>query len=60
MTTAHFTLFDTPIGTCSLVWKGDKVVGLRLPEASPAATRARIERRWLDAGSRHPLRRCRR
>ena len=24
MTTAHFTLFDTPIGTCSLVWKGDK------------------------------------
>ena len=45
MTKAHFTLFDTPIGTCSLVWKDDKIVGLRLPEASPAATRARIQRR---------------
>jgi methylated-DNA-[protein]-cysteine S-methyltransferase len=49
MTTAHFTLFDTPIGTCSLVWKDDKVIGLRLPEASPAASRTRITRRWIGA-----------
>jgi methylated-DNA-[protein]-cysteine S-methyltransferase len=54
MTTAHFTLFDTPIGTCSLVWKDDRIVGLRLPEASPAATRARIQRRWLDAEEQAP------
>ena len=47
--TTGFTLFDTPIGTCSLVWAGETVVGLRLPEASPAATRARIKRRWPDA-----------
>jgi methylated-DNA-[protein]-cysteine S-methyltransferase len=54
MTIAHFTLFDAPIGTCSLVWKGDRIVGLRLPEASPAATRARIQRRWLDAEEQAP------
>ena len=47
--TTGFTLFDTPIGTCSLVWEGEMVVGLRLPEASPSATRARIKRRWPDA-----------
>lgn len=44
-----FTLFETPIGVCSLVWTGDTIVGLRLPEASPAATRARIARRWPGA-----------
>ena len=49
MTAPGFTLFDTPIGTCSLVWRDDKVVGLRLPEASPSATRARIKRRWAGA-----------
>jgi methylated-DNA-[protein]-cysteine S-methyltransferase len=54
MTTTHFTLFATPIGTCSLVWQGDKVVGLRLPEASPAASRARIERRWTGAEEQAP------
>jgi len=47
--TTGFTLFDTPIGICSLVWTGETVVGLRLPEASPAATRSRITRRWPDA-----------
>ena len=39
MTIAHFTLFDAPIGTCSLVWKGDRIVGLRLPEAISAGRR---------------------
>ena len=47
--TTGFTSFDTPIGICSLVWTGETVVGLRLPEASPAATRSRITRRWPDA-----------
>ena len=54
MTTTHFTPFDTPIGTCSLVWQGDAIVGLRLPEASPAASRARIERRWTGAEEQAP------
>jgi methylated-DNA-[protein]-cysteine S-methyltransferase len=54
MSTRGFTLFDTPIGTCSLVWQDDKIVGLRLPEASPAATRARIARRWPAAEEQAP------
>jgi methylated-DNA-[protein]-cysteine S-methyltransferase len=54
MSAPAFTLFDTPIGTCSLVWIGDKIVGLRLPEASPAATRARIAKRWPGAEERTP------
>ena len=52
--TTGFTLFDTPIGTCSLVWKDETVTGLRLPEASPAATRSRIKRRWPGAEERAP------
>jgi len=32
MNAPAFALFDTPIGTCSLVWKDAAVVGLRLPE----------------------------
>jgi methylated-DNA-[protein]-cysteine S-methyltransferase len=51
---ARFTLFDTPIGTCSLVWRDDTIVGLRLPEASPAATRGRIKRRWTGAEEQAP------
>ena len=54
MTAPCFTLFDTPIGTCSLVWQADKIIGLRLPEASPAATRARIARRWPEAEEQAP------
>jgi methylated-DNA-[protein]-cysteine S-methyltransferase len=49
-----FTLFDTPIGTCSLVWKGETIVGLRLPEASASATRTRIKRRWPEAEEQAP------
>jgi methylated-DNA-[protein]-cysteine S-methyltransferase len=56
MTAPGFTLFDTPIGTCSLVWQGAAIVGLRLPEASPAASRTRIERRWPGATEQTPPR----
>jgi methylated-DNA-[protein]-cysteine S-methyltransferase len=54
MTERAFTLFDTPIGTCGLVWKDETVIGLRLPEASAAATRARIKRRRPEAEEKTP------
>ena len=54
MTAPGFTLFETPIGTCSLVWRDASVVGLRLPESSAAATRTRIKRRWLEAEEQTP------
>lgn len=46
MTALSFTLFDTPIGTCGLVWSGHGIAGLQLPEATAAATRSRVKRRW--------------
>ena len=49
-----FALFETPIGACSLVWKGATIVGLRLPEESAVTTRARIKRRWPDAEEQAP------
>ncbi|MCX7363133.1 MAG: methylated-DNA--[protein]-cysteine S-methyltransferase [Alphaproteobacteria bacterium] len=47
---AHgFALFDSPIGTCGLVWSERGITGLQLPESKAAATRARVQRRWPDA-----------
>ncbi|MEU4340099.1 MGMT family protein [Nocardia sp. NPDC023852] len=39
------TLFDTAIGHCAIAWRGAAVIRFQLPEASPAATLARIARR---------------
>jgi len=49
MSARDFALFDTPIGTCAVAWSGRGIAGLQLPEASPAATRARVKRRWPGA-----------
>lgn len=41
--TAHgYTLFDTAIGACGLVWGESGVLGLQLPEATERDTRARL------------------
>jgi methylated-DNA-[protein]-cysteine S-methyltransferase len=44
-----FSLFDTAIGPCGIAWRGRHVVGVQLPEASAAATRALLGRRFPDA-----------
>ena len=44
-----FTLFDTPVGPCALVWRTRGIVGVFLPEASAVATRARVQRRFAGA-----------
>lgn len=49
MSAQGFALFDTPIGTCAVAWSGRGIAGLQLPEPTPAATRARVKRRWPDA-----------
>ena len=46
MTASAFTLFDTPIGTCGLVWGARGIAGLQLPESTAEATLARVKRRW--------------
>jgi methylated-DNA-[protein]-cysteine S-methyltransferase len=45
-----FTLFDTPIGRCALVWTARGVAGVQLPEADDDATRARVVLRHPGAG----------
>lgn len=37
-----FALFATNIGCCGIVWRGGDIRGVQLPEASEAATRARL------------------
>ncbi len=50
----RFTLFDTPIGLCGIAWGPRGVVGLQLPEAREAATRARVLRRFPGALEARP------
>jgi methylated-DNA-[protein]-cysteine S-methyltransferase len=50
----HFALFDTPVGGCALVWAETGLIGVLLPEASDAATRARVRRRYPGAIEAEP------
>jgi methylated-DNA-[protein]-cysteine S-methyltransferase len=54
MSGGAFALFPTAIGACALVWRGGSVIGAALPEASEAATRARLARRFPDAMEAEP------
>src|SRR3569832_1245359 len=45
----NFHKFGTEIGTCGIVWRDERVVGFSLPEATDAATRARLRRRFPEA-----------
>ncbi len=46
MTAQGFVIFDTAIGPCGIAWSGRGIVGVQLPEAGEAATRARMARRF--------------
>lgn len=49
-----FCLFPTPIGTCALVWRGDRIVGAQLPEPDEDTARQRLARRFPQAGEAPP------
>jgi methylated-DNA-[protein]-cysteine S-methyltransferase len=49
MTDQSYTLFETAIGTCGIVWTARSVCGMQLPEKDAAATRARVQRRHPTA-----------
>jgi methylated-DNA-[protein]-cysteine S-methyltransferase len=52
---AGHTLFDTPLGRCGIAWSDHGLLAVQLPEASDAATRARLRRRLpLDAAAPEP------
>jgi len=46
MSTVHSTLFETPLGRCGIAWGARGVVGVQLPEANVARTRARLRERF--------------
>jgi O-6-methylguanine DNA methyltransferase len=49
-----YTLFDTPIGRCGIVWSELGVALLALPEGRELATRARISKLFPDASPSSP------
>ena len=54
MTAQGFALFDTAIGRCGIAWSARGVVAVQLPEATDAATRARLSRRFPAAQEATP------
>jgi methylated-DNA-[protein]-cysteine S-methyltransferase len=54
MTLRSFTLFDTAIGRCAVVWSERGIVGVLLPERDDAAMRARLVRRYPGAREAAP------
>ena len=45
----NYTIFDTAIGTCALVWGERGLVGVLLPDGNPARMRASVQRRFAGA-----------
>ena len=54
MTRHGFALFDTAIGRCAIAWAEGGLVGLKLPERSDAAMRARMVRQHPEAREAAP------
>jgi methylated-DNA-[protein]-cysteine S-methyltransferase len=49
-----FALFDTAIGPCGVAWGERGLIGVQLPEAGKAATRARLLQRFPGAQGAAP------
>jgi len=49
MTAPAFAFFDTAIGRCSVAWDGAALIGMQLPEARPADTYKRMQKRFPGA-----------
>lgn len=45
----HYTLFDTTIGPCGVVWSARGLTGVHLPESTRARTQASLTRRFPGA-----------
>jgi len=54
MSELDFTLFETAVGTCAIVWNSRGIVAVQLPEGSERATRGRILRRFAAAREAAP------
>lgn len=49
-----FALFETPIGVCGIVWRGETVAATALPDAVPGRTRTRLLARHPGAVESEP------
>jgi methylated-DNA-[protein]-cysteine S-methyltransferase len=54
MSDLDFTLFETPIGHCAIVWSASGIAGVQLPERTERATRDRVLRRYPAARDAAP------
>ena len=54
MSSLGFTLFDTSIGRCGIVWGERGILGLQLPEGDDARALKRLGRRFPDASETIP------
>jgi methylated-DNA-[protein]-cysteine S-methyltransferase len=50
----NFTVFDTAIGCCGIVWSARGIAGVQFPEKSNQATRSRVQRRFSAARETPP------
>lgn len=50
----HFALFETAIGSCALVWRGEAIIGAQLPERDEEGARQRIATRFPEATEASP------
>ena len=54
MTDQSYTLFETSIGTCGIVWTARGIVGVQLPEKDKSAARKRMAKRHPQAREAQP------
>ena len=53
MTGHHFTIFDTAIGRCGIVWSERGITSVQLPMGDEKKTRARLQQRDHPNGREH-------
>jgi len=54
MSECAYTIFDSPIGRCALLWRGGLIVGASLPASSDEALRRSLERRFAGSTEAEP------
>jgi methylated-DNA-[protein]-cysteine S-methyltransferase len=54
MDAQQFTLFDTALGPCGIVWTANGIAGVNLPEGTEEKTRARVQKRFAEAEESTP------
>ncbi|MGE7473058.1 methylated-DNA--[protein]-cysteine S-methyltransferase [Bosea sp. NPDC003192] len=50
----NFCLFTTAIGSCALVWQGERIIAAQLPERDEDAARRRLAKRFPDSLETEP------